>query len=65
MREQCLRLLEERVGMLAGRVSLSERVVGGAAGPRAASWPTARSASPRWPRSSPRCNPESSPTGAR
>ncbi|MDP9347070.1 MAG: phosphoenolpyruvate carboxylase [Actinomycetota bacterium] len=30
MREQCLRLLEARVGMLAGRLSLSERVVGGA-----------------------------------
>jgi phosphoenolpyruvate carboxylase len=32
MREQCLRMLEARVELLAGRVSLSERVVGAAEG---------------------------------
>jgi phosphoenolpyruvate carboxylase len=32
MREQCLRLLEGRVGLLAGRLSLSDRVSGAAAG---------------------------------
>jgi phosphoenolpyruvate carboxylase len=32
MREQCLRFLEERVELLAGRLSLSERVAGAAAG---------------------------------
>ena len=32
MREQCLRLLETRVEMLAGRLSLSERLVGSAPG---------------------------------
>ena len=30
MREQCLRLIEQRVEMLAGRLSLSERITGGA-----------------------------------
>ena len=28
MREQCLRIIEERIGLLAGRVSMSERLVG-------------------------------------
>lgn len=32
MREQCLRLLESRVALLAGRLSLSERIVGEAPG---------------------------------
>jgi phosphoenolpyruvate carboxylase len=32
MREQCLRFLEQRVGLLAGRVSLSERISGPARG---------------------------------
>jgi phosphoenolpyruvate carboxylase len=32
MRDQCLRFLEQRVGLLAGRVSLSERVAGPAEG---------------------------------
>jgi phosphoenolpyruvate carboxylase len=32
MREQCLRFLEQRVGLLAGRISLSERITGPVAG---------------------------------
>ena len=64
MREQCLRLLEAGVELLAGRLSLSERVSGAAAGPRADPRSAAPSASRRWPRSSPRSTPRS-PTGAR
>ena len=48
MREQCLRFLEARVELLAGRMSLSERVVGPVTGLERSARATAPSASPSW-----------------
>ena len=63
MRDQCLRFLEERIGILAQRVSLSQRIAGPAEGLAGCSQ-RAPSASPSSPRSCTSSTPRS-PTGGR